>query len=203
MAEGDARFEYRAFARDLGPVEAAFRALSPVTRERESQEVYVVSAVASDHNVKVRGGLLDIKALVACARGLEQWRPHLKAEFPLLRQILADDVLPALGVAVSGLAREVYSYEQFLDEIVAPHADLAAADVAKRRTGFEIAGCAAEVAEVTIAGKRLQTACLEALDPERVLAACARTGLDAFDNVNYVLAVKRVIGMAEPPFTAQ
>lgn len=203
MAEGEARFEYRAFARDLGGIETAFRALSPVTRARESHEVYVVSARASDDNVKVRGGLLDIKALVARARGLEQWRPHLKAAFPLERKILADDVLPALGVAASGLARDVYSCEQFLDEIVAPHADLAAVEVVKNRTGFEIASCAAEVADVTIAGTALQTACLESPDPGQVLAACARTGLDAFDNVNYVLAVKRVIGMAGPPFTAQ
>ena len=49
----------------------------------ETDELYLLSP-ASDASVKVRDQLMDVKQLEHVnADGLEQWRPVMKAEFPL------------------------------------------------------------------------------------------------------------------------
>lgn len=193
-----ARYEFRTFAPDFGIVEETIRRLAPVTRYRESHEVYFVSTGNSENNTKVRDALMDIKVLVNRERGLEQWSPRMKGEFPLQRSIIHNEVFPAFGTAVPELRRDVYSFGQFLDEIIIPHPDLAAVNVYKQRFGFDMDGCTAELANVYINGALLRTACLESLDPDRVLATRQRTYLGNYENVNYLLAIKRVIGM-EPP----
>jgi hypothetical protein len=45
----------------------------------------------------------------------------------------------------------------------------------------------------------MRTACLESTDPDLVLAMRTRLHLDDRENVNYLLAIKRVIGLAPLP----
>ena len=61
-----------------------------------------------------------------------------------------------------------------------------------------LAGCTAELAEITIDGSPLQTAAVEATDPEAVLQAMEKLGLGDAENVSYPLAIKRTIGMLPP-----
>jgi hypothetical protein len=194
-----ARYEFRAFAHDFGIVEESLRRRAPVARYRESLEVYLVSAGNDFHNAKVRAGLMDIKVLVGRDRDLEQWSPRMKGEFPLPRRVIREEVFPAFGVAVPDLARDDYSLERYLDEVIAPHPDLAAVSVHKQRFGFDLDGCTAELANVFVNGALLRSACLESTDPELVLTTRARVRLDPYENVNYLLAIKRVIGMAPLP----
>ena len=194
-----ARYEFRAFAQDFGIVEQAIRRHARVDRYRESLEVYIMSADNDENNTKVRGGLMDIKVLVNHDRGLEQWIPRMKGEFPLPRQVIREEVLPALGVAVPNLKRAVSSFEEYIDGIIGPHPDLAAVSVFKQRSGFDIDGCTVELANVTINGAMTRTVCLESTDPDRVLETRTRLYLDDYENVNYLLAIKRVIGMTPLP----
>jgi hypothetical protein len=196
MDQTGARYEFRAFAHDFGIVEEAMRRTARVDRYRESLEVYIMSAGNDENNTKVRGGLMDIKVLVNRDRGLEQWNPRMKGEFPLTRQVVRDQVFPAFGVPVPELKRDAYSLAQYLDEIIGRHPDLAAVSVYKQRFGFEIDGCLAELANVLINGASVRTACLESTDPDLVLEVRARLRLDDYENVSYLLAIKRVIGMA-------
>ena len=199
MDETGARYEFRVFAHDFGVVEEAIRGYARVARYRESLEVYIMSAGNDENNTKVRGGLMDIKVLVNRDRGLEQWNPRMKGEFPLPRHVIRDEVFPAFGVAVPDLKRDAYSFERYLGEIIGPHPDLAAVSVYKQRSGFDINGCTTELANVYINGALMRTACLESTDPDRVLETRARLHLDDHENVNYLLAIKRVIGMAPLP----
>ncbi|MEA3275166.1 MAG: hypothetical protein U9Q81_07755 [Pseudomonadota bacterium] len=199
MNETVARYEFRAFAHDFGIVEEAIRRHARVARYRESLEVYIMSAGNDENNTKVRGGLMDIKVLVNRDRGLEQWNPRMKGEFPLPRHVIRGEVFPAFGVALPDLKRDAYSFEQYLDEIVVPHPDLAAVSVYKQRSGFDIDGCITELANVYINSALMRTACLESTDPDLVLETRARLHLDDHENVNYLLAIKRVIGMAPLP----
>ena len=125
--------------------------------------------------------------------------PRMKGEFPLQRQLIQDEVLPAFGVSMPELQRTTYTFEQFINEVIVPHPDLAAVNVYKQRTGFEIDGCMAELANVTINGALMRTLCIESTDPDLVLATRTRLHLDDYENVNYLLAIKRVIGMAPLP----
>ena len=199
MGETVARYEFRAFAHDFGIVEDSIRRRAQLARYRESVEVYIMSAGNDENNAKVRGGLMDIKVLVNRDRGLEQWNPRMKGEFPLSRQVIGDEVFPALGVVLPDLKRDAYTFERYLDEIIGPHPDLAAVSVYKQRSGFDIDGCITELANVYINGALMKTACLESTDPDLVLETRTRLHLDDHENVNYLVAIKRVIGMASLP----
>ena len=102
MPEIVPRWEWRVAGE---PAEAAARRLADLASEspRESDELYVLSANAED-SVKVRDGLLDVKHLERVSdEGLQQWRPVLKAAFPLS----AADVGTVLGaLRVSGVTPE-------------------------------------------------------------------------------------------------
>jgi exopolyphosphatase/guanosine-5'-triphosphate,3'-diphosphate pyrophosphatase len=123
----------------------------------------------------------------------------MKGEFPMAADMLLGQVFPAFAVPAPKLARETYTLKQFLDELVAPYPDLQAANVHKRRYGYDVMGCMAEVAEVLVNGARIKTASLESADLDALEAARSRTALDVYENTNYLVALKRVIGMAPLP----
>src|SRR5262249_1194128 len=121
------RWEWRTFADDFGAVDAVFDELTP-ERVEEGDELYLLSRLG-EASVKVRGGLMDVKQLDAVDEaGLEQWRPVMKAAFP----ISAGDVrfvLDALRVEVPELGRQLYSLEELVADVVDPHRDLLAVQV--------------------------------------------------------------------------
>ncbi len=53
-----------------------------------------------------------------------------------------------------------------------------------------------------INGALMRTACLESTDPDLVLETRTRLHLADHENVNYLLAIKRVIGMTPLPDSA-
>jgi exopolyphosphatase / guanosine-5'-triphosphate,3'-diphosphate pyrophosphatase len=160
----------------------------------ESDELYVLSE-ESDASVKIRDGLMDVKRLEAVdGDGLEQWRPVLKASFPLGAADVAT-VLDALGVPGPELRREAYTLEQLVAEVVAPDPTLANVAVHKRRVHYAFGGCLAEVSEVTAALRTTRTIAVETEDPALVLAAVR--GLQLADRPNVCLArgLKTLLGL--------
>ena len=184
------RWEWRAFGSGFPEVEARFGRSDDV---EESDETYVLS-LASDASVKIRGGRLDVKRLERVADdGLEQWRPVLKAEFP----IGADDVsamLSALGVEGVALSRAAYSLEELLAEVVRQRAELRHVGVHKRRAHFAFEGCMAELSEVRVAEGSRRTVAIESEDPELVAAAVRGLGFDPHANVNVPRGLKALAG---------
>ena len=199
MAEIKPRFEFRTWARNFGLVETKMRALSPCEQIRESREIYIVSAANNENNTKIRDRLMDIKVLVAEKEGLEQWNPRMKGEFPMAADTLRNEVFPAFGVDMPALARESYTLAEYLDEVIRPHPDLAPVQVFKRRFAFTVNGCITEIAEIEINGAGLQTVAVESVDVPAILEAKRVLGLDEYENVNYLRAIKRVIGMEPLP----
>lgn len=199
MSEIKPRFEFRAFAPDFGIVGTKMRQLAPVEKIRESLEIYIMSAGNNENNTKIRANLMDIKVFVQQQQGLEQWNPRMKGEFPLPVATIRDEVFPAFGVALPKFNRETYTLEQYLNEIIKPHPDLVAVNVFKRRFAFTINNCIAEIGEVFINGAKMMTANLESVDVDAILQAREMVGLTPFENVNYLLAIKRIIGMEPLP----
>lgn len=195
MADIKPRFEFRTWARNFGLVERKLRAVSPCEQIRESQEIYIVSAGNNDNNTKIRDRLMDIKVFVQERQGLEQWNPRMKGEFPIAAQILRDEVFPAFGVDMPALRRDAYTLEQYLDEVIRPHPQLVAVRVFKRRFAFTVNGCITEIAEIEINGAGLQTVAVESVDVPAILEAKEMLALQDYENVNYLRAIKRVIGM--------
>ena len=195
MTEIKPRFEFRTFARELGAVERRFRELAPVEGIRESSETYIMSRGNNENNTKVRDALMDIKVFVREEQGLEQWNPRMKGAFPMEASALRDDVFPAFGVDMPALERDVYTLEQYLAEVIAPHPGLQAVSVFKRRFAFTINDCIAELGDVWINGARIRTANLESVDVDAILEGMKMVGLEGYENINYLMAIKRVIGM--------
>ena len=189
------RFEFRAFAQNFGIVVEKMRALSPVEKIRESSEVYIMSAGNNENNTKFRDSLMDIKVFVKEVKGLEQWNPRMKGEFPMQASRIQEEVWPAFGVEMPAFERNTYSLDQYLDEIIQPHPHLTAVNIFKRRFAFTINDCIAEHAQVLINGAQIETVNIESVDIPKILEAKKVLNLDEYENVNYLLAIKRVIGM--------
>jgi len=193
MAEVAPRWEWRSFEETFGEAERRFAAL-PSEQVEESDELYLLSSVA-DENVKIRAGLMDVKALQQVdANGLQLWKPVMKGAFPLPAAAVAQ-ALGALGVGPLELARAQYTLEQLLGELVEPSGRVRPVAVHKRRARYRASGCLAEVADVTAGGRRTRTVAIESEDPVRVVDLVREFGLSGRDNVSYPRGLKRLIGM--------
>jgi exopolyphosphatase / guanosine-5'-triphosphate,3'-diphosphate pyrophosphatase len=176
------RWEWRVFGTGFGAAEVALAASIPGSVV-ESDEVYLLSAAGG--NVKVRGGLMDIKLLREVdGDGLERWEPVLKAGFPLPVAEVSR-VFDALGVLAPPLTRDAYSLDQFLAELVEPSDVVRVVRVHKRRVRYTLGGCLAEVADLEVDGRAARTAAVESEDPSAVMAAVRRLGLDGQPNTSY------------------
>jgi hypothetical protein len=195
MQEIIPRYEFRAFAQNFGLAEEKMRRLSTLDKFRESSEIYVLSNGNNENNVKIRYDTLDIKVFVKEERGLQQWKPRMRAEFPMKMEVLRDDVFPALGTFAPEFNRSEYTLEQFLEDILIPHSELVLARVFKRRYGYMISGCISEIAELLINGAAIKTIALESADIEVVVEVKQKLGLNEYENVSYLLAIKRILGM--------
>ncbi len=199
MNEIKPRFEFRTFAQSFGMVETKMRKLSALDKIRESSEIYIMSAGNSENNTKIRDDLMDIKVFVKSEKGLEQWNPRMKGSFPMKAAEIAQKVFPAFGVDLPEFKRDEYTLQQFIDEIIRPHKDLVPVRVVKRRFGFMVNECITEYAELLINGAAIQTVAVESTDVEAILKAKEMLGLQDYENVNYLRAIKRIIGMEALP----
>lgn len=199
MNEIKPRFEFRTFAQNFGMVETKMRKLSALDKIRESSEIYIMSAGNSENNTKIRDDLMDIKVFVKSEKGLEQWNPRMKGSFPMKASEIAEKVFPAFGVETPEFKREEYNLTQFINEVIRPHKDLVPVRVVKRRFGFMVNECITEYAELLINGAAIQTVAVESTDVEAILKAKEMLGLNDYENVNYLRAIKRIIGMEALP----
>lgn len=193
------RYEFRTFANNFGLVETRMRTYSKCEQIRESSEIYIVSAANNENNTKIRDALMDIKVFVQKKKGFEQWNPRMKGEFPMNASVLKNEVFPAFGVEPPAFKRDVYTLEQYLDELIRPHKDLVAVHVFKRRFGFTVHNTIAEIAELRVNGAYIQTACIESTEIDDLEKASDMLGLRDYENINYLLAIKRIIGMEPLP----
>ncbi|HVM81467.1 MAG TPA: hypothetical protein VMU06_20765 [Stellaceae bacterium] len=189
------RWEWRCFAPSL--------TISPKTllipadaARHESDEVYILDLTGRiSDNVKIRDEVLDVKRLLKTdADGLELWEPILKARFPLGRKDVAA-VFAAWMPPASELTRDSYALAELVEDIFATRPALRLVRVHKSRRGFTFSGCLAEVAQIRAETVSMQTLSLEHEDPKRLLAALCSLGLNAHANTNYILGLKRALGL--------
>ncbi len=192
------RFEFRTFGKEFD--EAAFlmsRLSVPVPEkvwERYSEEIYIVSKTNDINNTKIRDGKMDIKTFIQSVDSLEQWNPLMKGEFPMKAEILVKEVFPAFMVEMPELTKEVYTLEEFL-EIINNHRDLQAVRVEKERYGYMVNDTICEYANVWINGALVESVNSESTEVEDIKKTITDLKLENVENINYLQAIKRVIGM--------
>ncbi len=196
------RFEFRSFGQHFDRAHQRMARLSvPVPEkvwERSSDEVYIISAANDMNNTKIRDGKMDIKTLVQTVQGLEQWNPLMKGEFPISAKVLREEVFPAFMVEMPLLTKDTYTYDEFID-MVRNHPLLAAVRVHKQRFGYMVNDTICEVGNVLINGAKVVTINSESTEIEDVLKTIREVGLEGVENINYLQAIKRVIGMSHKP----
>jgi ribosomal protein L30/L7E len=196
------RFEFRTFGQNFDEAAKRMARFSvPVPEnvwERFSDEIYIVSRNNDSNNTKIRDGKMEIKTLVQTVDGLEQWNPLVKTEFPIAAEELKNKIFPALEVTMPELNKTIYSYTEFIDLIYA-HPDLQAVKVKKQRFGYMVNNTICEVANVLINGAKVITISSESTEPGDIKKTVKEIGLEGVENINYVQAIKRVIGMINKP----
>src|SRR5271157_557501 len=111
------RYEFRVWADTLVSVHNRL-GLMAQPRTAESEETYLISSLTDRCNAKIRAALMDIKVLVAEDRGLEQWKPILKAGFPLESSVIATQVFPSLELPPPVLTKSEYILDEFLGDVM-------------------------------------------------------------------------------------
>ena len=196
------RFEFRSFGQNFDEAHARMARLSvPVPEKvwrRTSDEIYIISRANDINNTKIRDGKMDIKTYVQTVDGLEQWNPLMKGEFPISREVLEQEVFPAFMVEMPALDKDTYTFEEFL-AMVEANKDLAAVRVHKERFGYMVNDTICEVGNVLINGAKVVTINSESTEIEDIKKTIADCGLEGVENINYLQAIKRVIGMSDKP----
>jgi len=194
------RFEFRTFGRSFEDTAYIMSRLSvPVPEkvwERTSKEIYIISRTNDVNNTKIRDGKMDIKTFVQEVDGLEQWNPLMKGEFPMKLEMLEKEVFPAFKVEMPELGKEEYTLDEFL-EIVKNHPDLQAVSIEKERFGFMVNDTICEFANVWINGAMVVTVNSESTELDDIKKTIKDLGLEGVENINYLQAAKRVIGMID------
>ncbi len=191
------RFEFRTFGQDFSEQEFRMSRLSvPVPEkvwERSSDEIYIMSRTNDNNNTKIRDGKMDIKTFITEDKGLEQWNPLMKAEFPIPAATLKDEVYPAFQVETPNFEKDSYTLEEFL-AMIDRHPDLQAVKVNKQRFGYMVNDTICEVGNVTINGAMVMTINSESTELDDILKTMEDVGLTDCENINYLQCIKRVIG---------
>lgn len=197
------RFEFRAFGQNFDNAAKRMARLSvPVPEkiwERQSDEIYILSKTIDNSSVKIRDGKIDIKKLITSVEGFEQWEPVVKATFPVESELLATIVFPALNVNYQQSNKNSYTYEEFV-ALVHKFPDLLAVNVNKQRFAYMVNDTICEVAKVLINGAEIKTISSESTEIEQIKKTVSAIGLEGIENVNYLQALKRVVGMVNKPF---
>jgi len=183
-----ARWEWRTFGYSFGIAEEKIKTYP--AKVRESSEVYILSARSMD-NTKIRDMLMDIKYLVQVNdHKLEQWFPLMKAGFPIQPEQVRKTV-DAWKVSVPDAAVKEYTYDDFLAQLVGKHPDLKMVHVYKERHGFTVNNCIVEIANLKFDNEPIRTVAVEHEDPALVWETVCMLGLDSFENINYLKALKK------------
>jgi len=196
------RFEFRTFGQDFSTQEERMARLSvPIPEKlwvRHTPATYIMSKTNDINNTKIRDGKMDIKTYVQTVDGLEQWNPLTKTEFPVSLDFLKSDIFPAFQVDMPELNQDEYTHDEFL-EIVNNHTDLQAVSVVKERYGYMVNDTICEVGYVLINGAGVMSINSESTELDDVKKTMTDVGLDGIENINYLQAIKRVIGWINKP----
>jgi len=196
------RFEFRSFGQNFDDAHKRMSRFSvPVPEkvwERYSEEIYILSRTNDINNTKIRNGKMDIKTYVQTVDGLEQWNPLMKGGFPIQASVLKKEVFPAFQVNIPPFQKEEYSFDEFM-EMIRNHPDLQAVYVKKQRFGYMVNDTICEYGIVLVNGARVVTINSESTEVEDIKKTIKDIGAEGMENINYLQAIKRVIGMIDKP----
>lgn len=171
--------------------------MSRMTSQGDPQETDEVYILCDDEtNLKIRFDLLDVKKLMEVGEdGLQLWAPVSKTQFPLTAEQIRTG-FASIGIAPVDIPGESYDLDTFLEELVAPHPDLEAVQVHKRRVRYLVNGCTAELTSLTANGVETNTIAVESTDRDAVVEGVEQLGLSGHVNTSYSRGLRCLLGLA-------
>jgi exopolyphosphatase/guanosine-5'-triphosphate,3'-diphosphate pyrophosphatase len=158
------------------------------------RERYILS-IDSPHIVKIRDDCLDIRMLLSVDQtGLEQWRPLVKASFPIEETALEAAWL-AWSVPAPIVSRRQCNLSEFLFEIVDHEPELCVAEIERKRTPVTIQGCGGEHIAIQVVGESWESIAFKHTNPFQVWRAVTALGLQTVENTSYPAALKQIVGI--------
>jgi hypothetical protein len=91
-----------------------------------------------------------------------------------------------------------YTADEFL-VMVKNHSDLQAVSVIKERFGYMVNDTICEVGNILINGAKVMTINSESTELDDIKKTMSDVGLDGVENINYLQAIKRVLGWIDKP----
>jgi len=189
------RAEFRVFGQGILDIvkPAMWKAQATLFKVRQSGETYILSRHTNEANVKIRDGLLDIKLKVGeTESGYEIFQPSGKFQFPVKQDELAT-ILENLQAKVD-LSQDTYTFDEFI-ELLKTTDDIVSVAVHKERYGFSVDGVICEYGKILFNGAMVETTCVESEDYAAMEKVIDKLEISGFENVNYLKAAKRVVGM--------
>ena len=189
------RAEFRVFGQGILDIvkPAMWKAQATLFKVRQSGETYILSRHTNEANVKIRDGLLDIKLKVGeTESGYEIFQPSGKFQFPVKQDELAT-ILDNLQAKVD-LCQDTYTFDEFI-ELLKTTDDIVSVAVHKERYGFSVDGVICEYGKILFNGAMVETTCVESEDYAAMEQVIDKLEISGFENVNYLKAAKRVVGM--------
>lgn len=186
------RYEFRVFDRDLS-AEARHLFEGTTSSQRSSGiEMYLVSRLTIDANVKVRDGALDLKTLEAREGLFELWRPAFCAELPVATDIFMEEVAPYLGVDITRPRRGSLTDDDLITLCEATPA-LAAVMVGKSRTKLTSGEVMAEFVELTIGRSAFHSIAVESQNLKDANEMLTTLGIAERFNESYPAFLQRLV----------
>ena len=196
------RFVFRTFGYKLKKYQEEMELLSiPVPDDiqvRIFEEIYIISKIVDDANIKIKSNKLDVKKLIQTKDNLEQWETMLKQDFPISNKLLIDEIFPILKVDSPSFNDDKLDKKQFID-VVKQHDNLLAVPVQKQRHAYIINLSICEFAQVIIGNEYLYSVSVESTDIAEVKKTVRDLNLDSFENINYIQSIKRVSDIISKP----
>lgn len=196
------RFEFRTFGHNFTDYHKRMAKLSqPVPddmRVRKFDEIYVISKVGDDTNIKIKNNKLDVKKLIQVLDNLEQWDTIMKYDFPISKKLFMDEIFPAFKIDTPIFTNDELREKQFL-RTVKQNNDLLIIPVQKRRQAYIVNLTICEYAEVLFGNDYLYTISVESTEPDEVTNTIRELNLDSFENINYIQAIKRINNIISKP----
>ena len=189
------RAEFRVFGQGILDIvkPAMWKAQATLFKVRQSGETYILSRHTNEANVKIRDGLLDIKLKVGeTESGYEIFQPSGKFQFPV-KQVELATILDNLQAKVD-LNQDTYTFDEFI-ELLKTTDDIVSVAVHKERYGFSVDGVICEYGKILFNGAMVETTCVESEDYTAMEQVIDKLEISGFENVNYLKAAKRVVGM--------
>jgi hypothetical protein len=196
------RYEFRTFGHHFREHhEQMIQLTQPVPEDlqvRMSDEVYIISKKLDDINIKIKNNLLDFKKLITIEGNLEQWNTVEKHKFPVSKELLTNEIFPALDADIPLLNILEFDIKNFLN-IAKRHKDLLTVPIQKKRHAYIVNYTICEYTEVIIGSEYLYSVAVESTDKLEVSKTVTQLNLDLYENINYVQAIKRVSELISKP----